>query len=346
MDWSRGYACSVVAYEVNVGTWADGPEIGGVESATIDREEGPDAPLIESGSISLTLPAGTNFGERYVRLAVVAEQGDSKERVDVCTLLCSASRGTIDRGADSVELDGRSVLYPASVTVLGRGTYLPKGTDGMQWCAEKLEEVLNCPGVAGGSFHLADHFVFDFGTTVLDAVWQVLSSANRVIQVRGDGTVAMLMKPSAPALTLDAAHARLLSPGVEHELDWSEVPNQYIVVDDKQTVTVTNNERNSPTSKRTRGYLNTVVDTSPTLVDGESVEAYARRKLEELSTVKDSRTYTREWWPSVWCSSVVEGSIPSVGLDGTLRVGSQSIELGHGITVTETAYAEVKAWQA
>jgi hypothetical protein len=48
----------------------------------------------------------------------------------------------------------------------------------------------------------------------------------------------------------------------------------------------------------------------------------------------------------VYPYSVVKASADTIGVDGNLRVLSQSIECSHGAYVTEQAYREVKLWQA
>lgn len=349
MDWTRGYSCKWRAYEVDTATWADGTQLPNIVSASVERDVTDDAPLIESGSIQITAQPNVEFGERYVRLVMIAEQDGGKARVEVATLLCSSSSGTIERGADTLELTGKSVLWPASTTKIKRGEYLPKGMNGAEWCRARLADTIQAPVKCHASFRLNDYFVLDVGQSVLEAVWLVLKSGNCCIQIDGDGTVHIRKlldgtNPDDIALTLNRANARLLSPGISHELDWSEVPNRYVAIDGNKTATVTNTWKSSPTSTVTRGYLYEEVDMSPVCVDGESLSDYAKRRLEEVSTARDVRSYVREWWPDVHPFSLVGGSIGTSGLDADMRVERQSYECGHGIRVTEQAAREVKAW--
>lgn len=347
MDWSRPYSAKWRAYEVDRDTWADGAMIQGAYGATIEHDATSDAPLIDSGTIQIDTFPNASFGERYVRLVMVAEQDDDKARVEVATLLCTSSHSTISRGSETMELDGRSVLYPASVAVMDRGAYVPKKTNCVEWCRARLSEVLHAPVVASGSFTLSDDYVADMGTTVLAAVWEVLGTGGWTIQIDGHGTVRIRKLPAEPSLELSRANVTLLQPSVTLERDWSEVPNRYIAVDaDGSRGIATNTWKSSPTSTVTRGYRHDVMDTSPALVDGETIGHYARRKLEELSTIPDRRTYSREWYPDVLVGSLVRGSVASVGLDGDLRVERQSLTCGAGIVVSEQASKEVKAWTA
>ena len=77
----------------------------------------------------------------------------------------------------------------------------------------------------------------------------------------------------------------------------------------------------------------------------ETLTAYAQRRLEEESMVYDVRTYTREWWPDIFPFSVVRGSLASVDLDGDLRVVSQTLTCGLGITVEEQSRRETYTWR-
>lgn len=344
IDWTKGYAAHWRAFEVNVPTWADGNPVGGVCDATVERDVSGGASLIESGTLTVDAPVGEGFEERYVRLVMVAEQGVETERVDVCTLLCSCASGDVDRGSDRLSLDGRSVLWPASRRVLELGDYVPMGTDCVRWCRDLLAGCLAAPVVAQGSFTLNEHYVIDLGSTVLDAVWLVLDAGGWCIQIGGDGTVVIGPRPDEPSLTLDSVGARLVVPGVHHELDWSEVPNRYVVNDGERFAVAVNDDQDSPTSTVTRGYYSDLFDPSPAPVNGESTQDYAERRLEEESCVHDVRSYTREWWPGVTCWSLVRASVPSIGLDGDMVVERQSLECGHGVKVTEQAYREVMAW--
>jgi len=344
MDWSAGYRASWRVYRVDRRTWADAELLGGVSEVTVERTCDEDAPLLERGSMTVDAAIGNAFEEGYYRVVMTATQGDESQRVDVCTLLCCSISGDVDRGVDVREVLGRSVLYPASVTELETGSYAPAGVDGVAFCADLLRACINAPVETSGRFTLDENHVFDNGTKVLAAVWKVLDAGGYVLQVAGDGTVSVMPKPTEPDMTLDMAHARMLHTLIHHDLDYSEVPNRYIASDGGDEAVAVNDDPNSVTSTVARGWVHDVRDESPTRVNGETLLAYAQRRLEEESMVYDSRTYSREWWPNVHPYSVVRGSIASVGLDGDLRVVRQSLACGRGITVEEESRREVHAW--
>lgn len=346
MDWTRGYTATWRVFEVNVDTWADGGLLSNITSASISRDCTGGTPLLESGSIKLDAPVGEDFTERYLRIVMTANQDGQAERVDIATLLCSSSSGSIDRGYDAQDLEGHSVLYPASTRLLTRGTYVPAGTDGVAWAADMLRQACRAPIEPQGAFTLEDSIVFDIGTSYLECVWMVLDAGGYCMQIEGDGTVNILPLPATPGLVLDGAGAQLITTGIDYTRDWAETPNRYVAVDGENIAEIVNDDPNSPTSTVARGYFIDEVDTSPVRVNGESLQQYAIRRLEELSTIPDERTYTREYAPGVYPFSLVRGTLADVSIEGDLRVKTQSLECGRGILVTEKAERQVFAWQA
>lgn len=338
MDWTGGYSCEWRVRYVDPETWAESGDVEGVLSVSVDRDGSGDAPMIDAGSMELDRDFGQE--ERWCRISMVATQGAS-ERFDVATLLfCSSSGGTSYGGRKSTA-EGWSVLKPCEDESMPLGAYAPAGCDGALWAAELLDAHTPAPVAVAGSFTLDDHYVFDPDESVLGAAWRVLDAGGYIVQIMGDGSVLVGPRPSDPALELDLAHAALLSPDTEYDLDLSGVPNRVLAYDGDERGVAENHTVGSPVSYESRRRWVDLVETSPTRVNGESLDSYAARRLEEESAVARQRTYTREWWPGVYPYSLVRGTLPSVGLEGDMRVVSQSIECGAGVTVTETAEQEV-----
>jgi len=345
IDWQAGYRSEWRVYRVSRETWADAGEVLGVSSVRVERSDDGDAPELESGALSLDMDPLDEFGEGYVRIAMVATQGGETERVDVATLLASATGSDVDRSVAATDVTCRSVLHPAATTLLTLGSYAPMGADGVAWAAGVLRACLNAPVVAEGSFVLDSHYVFDDGASALAAAWRVLRAGGHTIQVEGDGTVRILPQPDEPALELSRASARLLHNGVRRELDYSDVPNRYRAVENGVEAVAVNDDPDSVTSTVQRGWVRDApLDSSPLRVGGETLAAYCARRLEEESTVRDERSYSREWWPGVYPGSLVRGTLGGVGLDGDLRVTRQTVTCDHGLVVEETAGREVHTW--
>ena len=336
MDWNRSYSSSWRIFRVNRKTWADGELITNIDSASVTRTA--DGSLLETGNMRAT----GDFEPDYYRIVLTAQQGGDVERVDVATLLFAAEKGEYDYGTTQHNVNGRSVLYPASTTAVVTGGYAPQGADGVQYCRELLEDTINAPVETEGGFVLSDHIVHQLGSSVLDAVWDVLDAGNYVMQIDGRGVVHILPKPTEPSLVIENASRGMLENGIDYDMSMSEIPNRYIVIEDNNITIATNDREGSPVSTINRGYAVDEVDTSPVLIDGETMSEYALRRLMEESVVKDSRTYQREYAPNVNLYSIIRASL--YGLEGDLRVKSQAITCEHGISLKEKAEREISVW--
>lgn len=342
IDWSRSYSATWRTFRVDVATWADGALVGGVDSVEVRRDCTGAAPLVESGTVAVT---GEELPEGYYRVVLTARQDGATARADVCTLLLASTGGTTRHGVATRRMEGRSVLWPAHTSFLPDGAYAPEGADGAAYVRDLLAGCLAAPvTVDGGGFALSDNVVFQLGSRALEAAWLVLRAGGWTMQVHGDGSVHLLPMPTEPALLLDTSMAAMVRPGTDWELDYTDVPNRYTAVSGRDSATVTNDDPASPTSTVTRGYVHEARDGSPVLVDGETLEAYARRRLREESTVESPRTYERKYDPGVLTDDVVRASIPAAGLVGDMRVRAQTLRCGSGIEMTERASTEVVAW--
>lgn len=335
IDFSKGYSSSFRLMVVDPATWADSGEVKGLSSASVERDRSTD--LLESGSMTVAA-AGVPEVEFYARLEMLAESGSARERHAIATLLLSPGTSTATVGMTEVELVGRSVLAPANDRVLMAGTYAPMGADGAAYAARLLQECIPAPVETEGGFKLSDHVVFARGTTYLEAVWMLLDTAGWAMTIDGQGKVTIRPYPSVPSLVLNRANARLIGPEVQIDDGGTEIPNRVIVADSENDDMVESVDMtDSPTSYKSIGRYVDLYEENPTLVDGESLQAYANRRLVEETTVKGKRTYAREWWPDVLPYSLVRGSMKDVKLDGDMRVLSQSLEIGFGVSMSETS---------
>ena len=347
MDWGRGYTALWRVYRVDESTWADGSRVDGITSVSVERDRGETNQLMESGTFVVDTAPTARFESGYYRIVLYPQQDGMADRVDVATLYCQSSHKTNDRGRASHDVHGDSVLYPASVRKLAAGSYFPKGAGCMAQAARLLRQCLAAPVTIDGTSDpvLATNVVFDAGVTALEAVSMLLAACNCIIQLHGDGTVHLMRMPSKVALVLDRANARLLEPAVQSDYDLTGVPNRFYAEQNGLLEHADNDDQNSEVSHRRRGYWHDEYDGSPVRVDGETLYGFCRRRLEEMSVAQDKRTYTRKWWPDVYPGSIVRGSMPSVSLDGDMRVQRQSIDCAHGISVTEEAAKEVALWR-
>ena len=337
MDWSKSYSSDWRVYRVNRDTWADAERVTGIDSVDVTRTA--DGSMLESGGMTIT----GDLAPDYYRIVMTAEQGGSTERVDVATLLFGITGGSIDYGRTEGSAEGRSVLYPASVSTIVAGEFAPRKVDGAEYAAGLLRNAINAPVVVEGSFELNENLVHEIGSSVLDAAWSVLDAGGFVIQIDGRGIVHIRPRPTEPALVIDSASKGIMLNGVDYTADISEIPNRYVIIDGDNVTIAVNEDAASTVSTVSRGFVVDEVDTSPTPVNGETYGEYANRRLHEMSVLETEHSYSREFAPDVYVYSVVKASITE--LNGDLRVQSQSIKCGHGITVSEKAVEEVDLWQ-
>jgi len=337
IDFGKNYSSTWRVFKVNRDTWADGEIIEKVDSVSISRDA--NSIMLESGSMEVS----GDLAQDYYRIVMTAEQDGATERVDVATLLFTVDGGTEDYGFVFSKLDGCSVLYPASTTAVTTGEYAPAGVDGAQYVAKLLGDAINAPIEIEGSFTLNNNVVHELGSSVLEAAWSVLDAGNFVLQVDGRGVVHIRPKPIEPSLVVSGNNTNLIVNGISFESNDAELPNRYIVLTDNLIATASNNNLTSRISIPNRGFTVDLVDTSPMLVNGETLNGYALRRLKESSILKETRSYTREYAPDVYPFSIVKSSINE--MKGDYRVESQSITCGNGITVSEKASKEINLWE-
>lgn len=336
MDWQSSYTAHWKVYRVNRRTWADGQALEKVDGISVSRTA--DGSLLESGAMSLS----GDFESDYYRIVMVAEQGGEITRVDVATLLFNVSGGVANFGTVSNNVNGYSVLLPASFTAVTLGEYAPKGADGALYARDLLQSAINAPVQVEGTFILNEHVVHELGSTVLSAVWSVLDAGNFIIQIDGSGVVHIMPKPTEPSLVLSSDNIGLMMNGINFTSDDSKIPNRYIVLDNNNVVVAENNDPNSIVSTVTRGYNVDIIDESPKPVNGETMAEYANRNLKQLSLLKEEKNYSREYVPDVYPYSIIRASID--GMEGDLTVSSQTLNCNKGITITEKAYKETQLW--
>ncbi len=339
IDYTRGYAVDAIDLSpVNVETWASVGSVTNITAASVSRSRKEQAPLLETASLDVD----GDFEDGWYRLSVVLSQG-GHERVNVGTFLFEASSPTYDYGTTTRTARGSSVLKPVSDQRVLIGEYAPKGADGAAYAASLIRRCTPAPVEVETSFTLGEHVVFGRTSTCLQAVWAILDAGGACIQIDGEGVIHIMQVPTEPSLELSSANAALLLHGVSEDYDVTKVPNRLTVYDGARVVTAVN-QSDGPTSIDARGRIVDETEDSPATVEGETLEAYATRRLRELRKVLRTRTYGREWVDGVVPWSVVRGTLSDVGLDGDMSVLSQEITIGAGVYVSkETAVMEVTA---
>jgi len=331
---------------VNKTTWADRSEFKNIKSISVDRDCTDSVPMLESGSIKYTSALPPSFPEGYYRIELIVTQGDDRQIFPIATLLCSSRVGEIDRHMSEMDVDCYSVLKPASEVYFANGSFAPIKMNGAEWCAQKLREGgVAAPINVSGSFTLNQYYVFDDSTSYLAGVWQVLNGAGWVMMIAGDGTITIRKKPSAFFIKAGKDMRGLFLTTFDYNGSIEGIPNKYIATDASgRTATATNTNNNSITSYGKRGRWIEYRDSSPVLVNGESLADYAKRKLIEASSILEQWSYQREYYPNLDPFRIIEFNFPEEGMIGNYRVLKQSLKFDKGLTINETVGKEVQTY--
>ena len=333
-DWGGTYSCSYRLMEVDRDTWEDSSEVTGVLSLSVSRDR--DGELVDEGSASIAMASDEEPREFWGRIEVQVSDGVEHVRQPIATLYFVPGRWAMRRGRKVVDYSCMSVLYPASARKVLVGSSYAKGTDGSAFVVGLLRECTFAPVEVADTFALSDHVVYDGETSYLEAANMLLDAAGWCLRISERGEVEVRPRPTEAALSLDIANTRLLAPEVEADDGLEDAANRFIAAGEEGIATAVD-ESDRRTSFPSRGFYVDEYDSSPQLLDGETLQGYSDRKLEELNEVSGTRTYTRAFWPGVVPFDVVDGSIASVGLDCRMRVLSQNVELGAQVKVTETS---------
>ena len=341
MDFTQSYEVEWRLVKVNKDTWADGSPVGTVSSVSIERSADEDVPLLESASLEVQIPLGEEWDDGWYRFEGLFTQDGERERIAMGTFLVEAASDSVDFGTQSSTMDGWSVLKPAADVYMAVGDYVPKGVDGAAYAANLLSQTTPAPVSVSGGFTLDDPIVYGKDSSVLKVVWDLLDAGGFCIRISGEGEVAISQKPQGGAWEAYDTKAALF-PGVERELDLTAIPNVYRAYSETTWAEAVNDSPDSRVSTVTRGRRVEMVDTSPTRVNGETLASYCARRLEEESTLFKSFTYTRELDPDSRPFDMARESLPEVGMEGDMRIVSQSLECGPSVKVTQKSSIEVK----
>lgn len=334
-DWSRAYSARWRVRRVDPATWECTSEVDGITSATITRS-GDEAE--ESGGFELSLSPVDSLDAEWVRVEAVVEQGTTVEVVEMATLLMAGGNGRYQRGMLQESASGLSVLWPAGKRKFRAGAYAPKGADGAAWVADLLGGCTPAPVTTEGGFTLSDHIVFKSGQSYLSAAWQVLDAAGWRLRVNGRGEVSVCAPATEPALEVNPSN---VCDGISRDGASVDTINTYVAVDGGEVAVAVNDSPASPTSTVSIGTPVELVDTSPKRINGESLQAYAERKLME-ARMQEVRTWswTRDYSPDAIPGDLVRARVPSAGIDGVLRITSQTLTCKNGLALDETVALE------
>ena len=348
-EWFRSYTTEWEVHPIRYKSWTQRAAIGGVNSFQLNTNGDDDVPLLQSGSIELDRETGELSSGWYRVIGRVIFPGGGIRYYPLFTMLFESDTFNYDYGINNMTMTGKSVLYPASTTHMSSGEYIPKGYSGARWCQTALMKCTPAPVaiLKDKDFKLKRNYVFDSGTSYLEAVWEMLDAANWVIQINALGVILLRPKPKTAEVVFDKDMLAIFQPGITHTKNISEIHNVYFAEYNGRRAKAVNDDGDSPTSIAARGYIKDVIDTDPKMLAGETLEHYVNRKLEEDNTIIQTYTYTREAYGEIIQPfDMCYYNIPGI-FTGNARILSQSFNAtGGGIQVQEMCGAEVKLWTA
>lgn len=331
MDWSKGYSSRFYMSIVDPSSWRDTETIkitGGKVSRSSDG-------LMQSADVECNRYDQTR--ERYVRIYMDIDQGGAHAHVPIFTGLATSPDRDIDGRAVSHSVACYSVLKPCDDIALPRGWYAPQGGSGAQIVGRLLSVSPAPVSVEGESPTLVAPLIAEDGETNLSMVWKILEAINWRLRINGNGEITVEPKPTESAVTFDPLEFDVLETKLSVTKDWYSCPNVLMCICDDFSAVVRDDDIESPLSIETRGREVWNVETDCDISSGESIGAYAKRRLKELQTVQKEISYDRRYVPEVYPGDVVTLHYPEQELVGDFRIESQSITLGYSARTSERA---------
>ena len=329
MDWTKGFKVSYHACLVDPATWTDAEIFDIGEDTSINRTG---TGLRESADLDTE---GFKYGsDKWIRIWMDVEQAGSSDHIALFTGLTSTDEEEIN-GMIETPVECYSVLKPAQDVPLPRGWYAAKGFVGSD-VIKKLLEVCPAPvEIQGESPRLKDHIIAENNETHLTMVDSVLDAIGWRLFIRGDGTIVAGPKAEEPVHIYGHLQDDSIELPIRIKRDLFNCPNVLWAATDNDSVTVKDEDENSPLSVAARGREVWQTEESVTLASDETLYAYAVRRLKELQETSEELSYDRAYNPDVHVTDRIRIHYTGVGLDGIYEVKSQKIKLDAAGTVSE-----------
>lgn len=333
MNWNEGFSALYELQRVNPVSWLD---IGTLNftAGSINRT---DSELIESADLTML----ESPGETWIRVYLKARQGDGGARVPLFTGLTSVPDRTGDGTRITYNVECYSVLKPLDDILLPRGYFAPAGADAGHVVYDLLRVGAAPVIVDDDSPLLTDAIVAEDNTTHLGMVHMILDAIGWRIRISGDGMIHVCAAATEPSATFDTFENDVIELATTDSQDWFTVPNCIRVVSGDKYVEYKDDdpehEISTEARKGRRGGTGEIwiAETSPTVGTNESLAEYAVRKLNEAQQPSRKVSYARRYRPDVFLSDLVRLRLPVIGIDGTFKITSQTIELGFGARTSE-----------
>ena len=329
MNWNLGFSAAYYATFVDTATWRD-----------LERFE------ITDGSISYTedeLRCSATVGavgyeqgtEKIIRVYLDAKQTGSAALVPLFTGYATSPTQDFNGVLETNSLDVYSVLTPVRDVLLPRGWYAAAEIPGGTLIKNLLEPTPAPVDIVDNSPALQEAIIAEDSETNLSMIEKILAAMDWRMRVGGDGTIHIMPKATEATVMYDPLDNDAIEPEIEVTYDWYQCPNCFRAISGDLTAVAKDESSNSIFSIQNRGREVWMEETDADLNEGETIEAYALRRLREEQSVATQAKYKRRFHPDLSVSDLVQLHYPKQGLEGLYKITSMSMELGYGCSVDE-----------
>jgi hypothetical protein len=371
IDWTKSMSQTYEFYIVNPYTGMDKQRLYNVTGASVTRDLQSDTQV--SGSIEYD----GELGEVYVRVYLVAEQGDEHEKIPLITMLCQTPSTSFNGKYKKTSITGYSPLielqncYPPFGYTIPK--YINEASYKKEWaldkkipelCSEHMRMTVLSIGEDLSSVNkekLTQPMAIDPQQSWFEVITSLINLTDYMFKVTPSGIIYFDKKPKinkmAVTWTYDTENSSILSSDVTIDRDIYNVPNVIEVIATSTTgnvitKVVENNDINSITSipSRDRKVVKRIVnpnDLGNISPSNESViTTYANNLLEKENELSYKISYKHGYCP-VNIGDCVRINYPDAGIDNVKAlVISQKIDCKTGCEVEETAIFTMKLYES
>lgn len=327
MLWQNGYTATYYAEILDAGSWRGIQRLdvfGGKVSRLNDG-------LRESADLDCREP----IGEKYIRVWMDTRQNGDSAHIAIFTGLTSQPETEWEGYVPTRRLACYSVLKAADDIDLIRGWYAPAEINAGTVIKRLLETTPAPVQIVGDMPNLKTSIVAEAGETCVTMTDKILTAVGWRMRILGDGTIQIFEPSTNPVQTFNVTDNDSVEPKIKVKDDWFSCPNVYQAISDDLSATVRDDNPSSFLSTVNRGREIWLTEDDVDLGDNESIGQYAFRRLKEEQSHAFSVEYDRRYDPSILVGDAIALNYPALGIVGSFRVESQSIQLGHNATTSE-----------
>lgn len=376
IDWTKSMRQTYEVYIVDPSTWLDSKLLDTVTGASITRDITSDT--VVSGSIEYV----GEIDEEYIRVYLIAEQGEEYEKIPLITMLCQTpsmeyngkyKKTSITGYSPILELEGE--FPPLGYTVprnypswyaktkqdqcnVHLGDLIPQLTQ--EHCRAPIGELIIEDEETKSLNALYKEYVCGQEDTWKSVIFKLMEMINVKMMVSPLGEINFYESPNyltlQPKWTYTSDNSSILNTDLSVERDLYGVPNVVeiiITTTSGQNVigTATNEDESSITSIQNRGRRVVHREVNPDILGkvssktGEfAAEDYAKELLQRLSSLTYTISYTHGYCP-VHVGDCVLINYPDAGISNERAyVLTQNIDCKTGCQVQETAILVKSLW--